>query len=38
MNNLREFFADAQHVRITLYCAGIAAISIAVYVYGVFNR
>ena len=38
MNDLKDWLSDAQHVRITLYMAAIAAVSIAVYVYGVFNR
>lgn len=35
---LREWWGDVEHRRITFYMALIAAISIAVYVFGVWNR
>jgi hypothetical protein len=35
---LREWWSDAEHRRITLYMALIAAVSIAVYVYGAWSR
>ena len=35
---IREWWADVEHRRITLYMASVGAIAIAVYLYGVFNR
>jgi hypothetical protein len=36
--SLREWWSDAEHRRITLYMALIAAIAIAVYMYGAMSR